>query len=471
MLQKKLLFLLCSILLLSCSPTLRTSRNQFIQKEVPTVLLKNYKSVQTRAGQNPDVAIAMAISGGGSRASNFAMGVLLEMEKLTSPHGNLLSEIDYFSTVSGGGFAAGAYATALYDHHYYHSTTPFKLSSYYEKKIKTDLALSYTNAILTSWFNIRTWITHLDDGDALERTIDSYVLGKYARQDFLQSSAPSLKLQDFFVASDDTTREVMFPMFIANATIYPSMALFPFCPNIIDTFQISGYTHRMKQFRKRTPIDPYSLPFSVGIKASGSFPVAISNSTLESTYDSSYRYLHLIDGGLADNIGYKTALELLKQEEIVKRKYLIVIDADGGGIKHTFSPRQGGAFSVSVIGKLPDSGLDARHINLKEELETICTPYNIIPIILNFESLIEGNNTPPPPLIYKRPQSKRIIKLLTDKKAFVSPFDMQIFYELVSNISTKYTIRPDEQELLTLAGRWAVSKQRKRLQELMLNID
>ena len=81
--------------------------------------LTGYKSVQTRAGQDASLGVAVAISGGGHRAGNFAVGVMLALEELTggpSAVSNALMEIDYLSTVSGGGLAAATYVGSLHDH-------------------------------------------------------------------------------------------------------------------------------------------------------------------------------------------------------------------------------------------------------------------------------------------------------------------------------------------------------------------
>ena len=83
----------------------------------PVLDLGNYRPVQERAdGQNADLAVAAAISGGGHRAANFAIGVMLALEnfEIEGTGYDLLREIDYFSTVCGGGFAAGAYIASLH---------------------------------------------------------------------------------------------------------------------------------------------------------------------------------------------------------------------------------------------------------------------------------------------------------------------------------------------------------------------
>ena len=82
--------------------------------QAPLPCMRMYRSVQDRPSQDPEMAVAVAISGGGYRAANFGLGVLLALEKLPMPSGqNVLSEVDYFSTVSGGGFPVGAYIASL----------------------------------------------------------------------------------------------------------------------------------------------------------------------------------------------------------------------------------------------------------------------------------------------------------------------------------------------------------------------
>src|SRR6187402_95381 len=84
---------------------------------IPAVSLNDYKSVQERNTrfQNPNIALGIAISGGGSRAQFFSMGVLLGLEEIQENYQqrNFLNEIDYFSTVSGGCYSAGYYLTIL----------------------------------------------------------------------------------------------------------------------------------------------------------------------------------------------------------------------------------------------------------------------------------------------------------------------------------------------------------------------
>ena len=91
-------YLLAALLLLSsCNRYIETNRNHFVQQgeDIPTPDVGHYKSPQLRAGQNADIGVVVAISGGGARAANFGMGILMALEELDLPkHSNVLNEID-----------------------------------------------------------------------------------------------------------------------------------------------------------------------------------------------------------------------------------------------------------------------------------------------------------------------------------------------------------------------------------------
>ncbi|MEM7657005.1 MAG: patatin-like phospholipase family protein, partial [Bacteroidota bacterium] len=335
---------------MACSPKLRSPRQVFILDEVPTVQLDHYRSVQDRPGQDSSIAVGLAISGGGARAYNFAMGVLLGLEQIEGPGSNILEEVDYVSTVSGGSFAGGAFIAARYEHERLGIETPFSLQAHYDTTIQAVFKRSYFLPVVRAWFNPITVISKLNDGDELERSIDRHLLrAKERSKDLGRKESRSIKLGDCFIPKDSLHLPVRHPMMVSNSTVFTNMAIFPFSPDILDTFQISGFTHNMKRYQNLPAFDPYDLPLAVGIKASGSFPGAISNSILESTFDSTYRYLHLIDGGVADNVGFRTALAMLSQDTVAKKKILLVVDADGMGRVRTFDKKKSGILWLRVL--------------------------------------------------------------------------------------------------------------------------
>lgn len=466
---KIIAFLACIGIFSACSPQIVPDREIFLQdgESVPTVRLHNYKSVQERPNQNPDLAVALTISGGGSRAANFGIGIMLGLEEIVQENGyNALQEIDFLSTVSGGGFAGGAYINSLFEHHYSKNEKGYELNKYVTKRIKEDLQQSFMGAILKNYLNPTLWFTFADDGDALEKTVNDGVLGYKRRRNYSSlkdTPQRSILLGDVFVAKEDTSREVLFPMMFANGAIMDKMAIFPFSPDILEEYQIVSCTHRLKKIYLDTPFD---MPLSIGIKASGSFPVLISNTTLESTFHPDFRFLHVVDGGLADNYGYETALDILRQEKQVKKKVMFIIDASNTGMTKTFSKKQSGRNMFKVYATLPYSGLSAKSATVKPEVFAESSVVEVEPIFFSFNTLLQNNSATPPIKIDVKKEQKRLIYELTTNMDGISDLDKQILYELLVNVGTKYTITEDEQDLLLLGGKKIALLQK----ELILDI-
>ncbi|MEL6924854.1 MAG: hypothetical protein AAFO94_12475, partial [Bacteroidota bacterium] len=202
------------------------------------------------------------------------------------------------------------------------------------------------------------------------------------------------------------------------------------------------------------------------IKTSGSFPVLISNTTLQSAYHPSRQYLHLVDGAMTDNLGYVSAISVLQQEQNVDRKVLLVIDADNVGNRPTFSNRQNAQFSIKVFGKLASSGLDARRINLEKDIQLIAQQLDMESLFFSFNYFIRNNSATVPERIDIEEASNRLIEQMNNGER-LSDSERQELYELLCSISTKYTIKPLEQELLLLAGQVVVQEQETLLRNLL----
>jgi predicted acylesterase/phospholipase RssA len=448
----------------SCSTKIYPDRTQFIRdgQPVPTIDLRDYRSVQERPGQDPELAVAMAISGGGSRAANFGMGIMLGLENLGLGAGqDMLDQVDYLSTVSGGGFAGGAYISALFEHDYFKRQEPFSLHNYLSRQIRDDLSRSYVAPLIKANFNPRLLFTKVDDGDALEKAIDDYVLG-FQRRKNGNPGTRSIRLGDLFIPRDSSHLPVRYPMHITNSSIINNLAIFPFTPDILQCYLVDGYTHRMR-IREFEELNHYRIPLAVGIKASGSFPALISNSTLRSKYHEGRPFLHLMDGAMSDNLGVYTAIDILKQET-TPRKALFIVDAEAGDTPNTFNKKEGAIFSLRVLARLASSGLYARKNILPQELEEIYANDSIMPVIFSFDVLIQDNTVPPPGQIKPKKEIPRLIELMRGPEE-LSPEDCQVLYECLNNISTKYTIKPEEQELLLLAGQLIVRIKEEAIRE------
>ncbi len=293
--------------------------------------LKHYMPQSLRTGQDSELALAVAISGGGHRAGNFAAGVLMGLEAISTPHGNLLREVDYFSTVSGGGFAAGVYLAGLLDHRRLPPVAkpqPFSFRALLEKEEHARRALERGYTRFASTYCEKENYDILQ-GTRLEQRFDDWILGRELRNQRF-GELPSLRLGDLFKrVGSGTPPQDLTPLWIANATVMEHGGQFPFAPDVLADMKITAYSHRCAEHRLT---DPYDLPLAVGMKASASFPVGIPQTVMASGKNPEKPFLRLVDGGVSDNLGAITAVDLLLQDQRIngkgtKRKALIVIDA------------------------------------------------------------------------------------------------------------------------------------------------
>ena len=313
-------------------------------------------------------------------------------------------------------------------------------------------------------FNVPLVFSKLDDGDILERAIDNWVLGfkKRKKEELVYNETKSILLGDIFIPKGSTAI-VKYPMFITNSTILSTVTIFPFAPDILEQYQINGYTHRMKRvYRGR--LDPYTVPLAVGIKASGSFPVLISNTTLRTYYHEKRSFLHLIDGAMTDNNGYFTALELLKQEQ-TPVKVMFIVDADADGNRYTFAKRERAYLGLDVYNRLASSGLDARKGLLSRTVEADSERFGFRPIYFSFNILIRDNYEffEFPEKLPLKAETQRLIELMLKDLNALEARDLQILYEILTQIGTKYSMTEEEQLLLFLAGKKIVLMQKTEI--------
>jgi hypothetical protein len=155
--------------------------------------LGQYASVQNRPDQDSNLALAVAISGGGHRAGHFAVAVLTALERIAHGRRNVLREVDYFSTASGGGFAAATYIAARHAH----ALRKFDESTFgYDEALsagctstgnpenapvgtclRAGLYYNYEKELYKRFYWPSILFTSLTSGDALETTFDDRLLG------------------------------------------------------------------------------------------------------------------------------------------------------------------------------------------------------------------------------------------------------------------------------------------------------
>ena len=327
------------------------------------VSLSAYKSVQTRAHQRGDIAIAVAASGGGYRAANLTLGVLLGLEKMHGRglKGNLLQEVDYFSSVSGGGFGVGYYLTQLHNHiDNQNDIVNFSLQQNVDAMLKQDgVVQNPLRADLTEYLFFGS-----DRGLELEKKINASLL---------TTNQGGLKLGDIFVPAH-ANQNVQLPYWTTNATIYQNAATLPFTPDVLTRYQVTGFYHDNTRYNLLGQFNQsryaYDIPVAVGVTASASVPFALPTTTLLSNgCVTGQCTLQLLDGGLSDNLGVYTALSMLMQDK-AKIKILLIIDAYKGS-SQPYSKKMTPPESVSLFLRVVTASTDANRAHIKPNINLV----------------------------------------------------------------------------------------------------
>lgn len=390
--------------------------NPDVENNPPQVELSQYQSVQSTIGrprQRPDIAIAVAASGGGYRAANLTAGVLMGLEQTTDPHlkGNLLEEVDYFSTVSGGGLGVGYYLASLYNYLQEYGNSPFNPEFSFTNTIQSlplrnPLDQDYSKEIFSSQ----------NSGEKIEDELSDAILKK--------NNGGTLLLGDIFIPRNGSPAAVKLPYWVTNATIYQNAALFPFTPDVLQKYAVQSYsyhaaTHSINNYG-------YDVPAAVGMTASASYPFAVPPVTLGSVgCKNNPCYLHLLDGGLADNLGVYTALNLLSQDTS-KIKILIVIDAYKAALD-PYSKQLLPPSNATIFWRILTMSTDAARQNIKENVNELAK-----------DTLCHRNAT-------------NVIVIYLDLAQ----------YPQARNVSTSFTITPVQQKILLQAGEDLVLKNKQ----------
>ena len=324
--------------------------DQKIVEKPPVIDLSQYKSVHSRFKNKSNMAIAMATSGGGYRAANLTVGVMIGLEKLYNPTSkrNLLESVDYFSSVSGSGIAVGYYLDQLYLHQLTRPSVPFSLeqsTNQFKKNPNNPLRDDLSKYLFFG----------KNRGLALEATLNQSLF----------ASLHELTLGDIYI-SKNSSKPVRLPYWATNSMIYQNAAIFPFAPDILQRYKIVGYSHGNQAYKLT---NAYDFPVSVGVTASTSLPVITPPTTLISNGCAEQCYLHLVDGGLTDSLGVFTALNFLLQDKS-KIKVLIIVDASKSTLQ-PYSQSPDSPKTISLMTRLIAANGDANREHIRPNIDFI----------------------------------------------------------------------------------------------------
>lgn len=520
--MKCLILILFLTWLTGCSPWLSYA-NKRIEKFDEPIYTRATFDIKDPRGKK-DVLVLLALSGGGSRAAYFSGMVMLELQKE-----GILDEVDLISSVSGGSLPAAYYCLSKdpsrdatikdvfwpepnLDLHKIPGLTPYakfdKSSNLFSftgkmtkkqksgildlledkrngEKIKTLYKISrqkrrkwddkHVREAMEKDYEKRLWGSML-----LPHNILLYWASPWDRSDILaQVFADNLfdtgTMFDLQLNNDFTFEDLNAerPYLILNATDGTENTLDEEHFGEVFTFTKSEFEDNMSDIRK--------YPISKAVAASSAFPGFFSYVTIRDY--SKKVYIHVFDGGNADNLGLKTLKKVIDHNKDNFKKVVVIlvdsfVNASGGVDRDKRDGRKG-----YFLARLVDTNfLDSMDILLKtkrdEQVELFeenlkksgITYWHICfqdliscPLENNEIKCIEKTN------IYKKYKKYYYERRIREKEENIKtavPSEYKDFMSGMDNIPTRFYIKSKDSHLIDEAVKLIFIENKEKLKEI-----
>ncbi len=308
--------------------------NERIEQVDPKAGYRPYLLIPKRQNNDPHTLFVLSFSGGGTRAAAFSYGVLEELRRTEITVGGkrrrMIDEVDIITGVSGGSFTALAYA--LYGERLF--------AEYEERFLKRDV-----------------------EGALLGRTLNPFNWWKFVGGSAGRSELAA-EYYDEILSEGATFRDLLDkqgPVALATGTDISTGSRLAFFQNDFDLLCSDLNSVRLSRAAATSSAVPVVLSATTWSNYGGTcgyqYPLWVADVTkpgherpaaraiqryreMQEFQDSKDRpYIHLVDGGVADNIGVRGVLEALEELAasaafqgevgfgVIRRVVLIVVNA------------------------------------------------------------------------------------------------------------------------------------------------
>lgn len=253
-------------------------------------------------GRSDDMLFFLTFSGGGTRAAAFSYGVLevlanTEIVKQGKTH-RLLDEVDTISSVSGGSFTAGYYG--LFGDRIFQDFE----SRFLKRNVQGDLLGRIFNPV--NW--VRLLSPYFDRSDLAAEYYDRFIFDGGTIGDIAARKGPMI-----IINATDMTYGVrvgftqdMFDVICSDLTNFPvarAVAASSAVPVVLSPLTVRNYAGRCN-YKMPEPIARVLNENDITERQS----YLVNN--IKPYLDSGKKpYLHLIDGGVADNLGLRAIVD------------------------------------------------------------------------------------------------------------------------------------------------------------------
>jgi NTE family protein len=259
-----------------------------------------------RGDRDPEVLVMLALSGGGTRASAFAYGVLQELAAttITTSRGErrLLDEVDVISSVSGGSFTNayfGLYGDRIFD-------------DFEERFLRVPIQSNLTKGVVGPGHWGELGSKNFGRSDMAAKLYDEKMFDGKTFADLRRPGAPLIIINSTDIATGTRisfSRE-MFDLICADLDKYPisrAVAASSAVPGMATPITLENYAgscdYEIPAWLKKPTVS--------SVSTLGHLEAQSLNAYLDA---SERRWLHLVDGGISDNLGLRAFYTIFSLE-------------------------------------------------------------------------------------------------------------------------------------------------------------
>lgn len=285
--------------LAACS-TARPWINQPLSAAEATELERAHSPIGDDSARSPSMLVAVTLSGGGARAAAFGYGVLSELQNTPvrqgGQAGNLLDEVDVISGVSGGSIIAAYYA-AFGSQGLPRFEQDFLRQNFQNSLITQTLRPGNLYDLSSPWFGRSQMLARRLDDLYQGRTYGD--VERHPGHPALLITATDLSLGAGFEFTWDQFDLICSDLYSVPLSF--AVAASSAVPIVLSPLTLKNYAGQC----------PRPVPAEVAAPAAGDdYRVRLYRAQARSYLDAAARpYIHLVDGGLSDNLGVRRLLD------------------------------------------------------------------------------------------------------------------------------------------------------------------
>ena len=274
-----------------------------------------------------DLVLILSFSGGGTRAAAFSYGVLEELRatevSLDGRKRHLVDEVDIISGVSGGSFTAAYYG--LFGDRIF--------EDFENRFLKKNIQGAVTARVLfnpINWFRLAS--PYFDRSDLASEYYDEHVFERKTFGDFIKRKGPMVLINaaDMSKGTRLTFHQLYFNAICSDLSTFPvarACTASSAVPGLLSPITLKNYAGRCGY-----TLAPHFDKFSPDYRKR-----EITENLITALDSEEKPYFHLIDGGVADNLGLRaveesvtavgnmwTTLKLSGREKVHKVVFVVV---------------------------------------------------------------------------------------------------------------------------------------------------